>query len=200
MTTSRPCPRQAKQLDAGVFQAEISSFGLYLAAKGKSPRTIRIYTEAAAWFAAAHLRKRISQSEWDQVGGCDVQEWMVHLLARYSPAYASNQYRGLQQFFKWLAAEDEIPDPMDGLHPPKVPGKLVPVFSGVELAVLEQACAGRGFAQRRDAAIISVFRRPGYGLRSWPGSGTAPASRGRVMSTCSCGRSPSPARAVSPAL
>jgi integrase len=30
-------------------------------------------------------------------------------------AYASNQFRALQQFFKWLHAEDEIPDPMAGL-------------------------------------------------------------------------------------
>jgi hypothetical protein len=34
MTASYSCPRQAKQLDAGVFQPEISSFGLYLAAEG----------------------------------------------------------------------------------------------------------------------------------------------------------------------
>jgi hypothetical protein len=53
MTVPLPCPRQAKPLDAGVLQPEISSFALYLAAEGKSPKTIRTYTEAAAWFAAA---------------------------------------------------------------------------------------------------------------------------------------------------
>jgi site-specific recombinase XerD len=175
MTESHPRARQAKQLDAGVFHPEISSFGLYLAAEGKSPRTIRTYTEAAAWFAAAYLLEGTGRSGWEQVERRDVQEWMVYLLARYSAAYASNQYRGLQQFFKWLAVEDEIPDPMDELHPPKVPGKLVPVFSGAELAVLEHACAGRGFAQRRDAAIIAVFRATGIrlaelaGLRYSPG-------------------------------
>jgi hypothetical protein len=98
MTTSHPRARQAKQLDAGVFQPEISSFGLYLAAEGKSPRTIRTYTEAAAWFAAAHLLERTGWSGWEQVGRRDVQQWMAGLLARYSPGYASNQYRGLQQF------------------------------------------------------------------------------------------------------
>jgi len=36
------------------------------------------------------------------------------------------QYRALQQFFRWLAAEDELPDPMARLRPPKVAGKLVP--------------------------------------------------------------------------
>ena len=58
---------------------------------------------------------------------------MVRLLAGYSAAYASNQFRGLQQFFKWLAAEDEIPDPMRGLRPPRIPDRLVPVFTGEEL-------------------------------------------------------------------
>jgi site-specific recombinase XerD len=175
MTTSHPRARQGKQLDAGVFQPEISSFALYLGAEGKSARTIRTYTEAAAWFAAAHLLERTGWSGWEQVGKRDIQQWMVHLLARYSPAYASNQYRGLQQFFKWLAAEDEIPDPMAGLHPPKVPAKLVPVFTSGELAALEQACAGRGFGQRRDAAVIAVFRATGIrlselaGLRYSPG-------------------------------
>ena len=32
------------------------------------------------------------------------------------------EYRALQQFFKWLAAEDEWPDPMAGLQPPRVTG------------------------------------------------------------------------------
>ena len=86
------------------------------------------------------------------------------LLGRYSSAYASNQYRGLQQFFKWLAAEEDLPDPMTGLRPPKVTEKLVPVFSAAELSALERACAGRGFAQRRDAAVIAVFRATGIRL------------------------------------
>jgi len=72
-----PCPRQAKQLDAGIFQPEISSFGLYLAAEGKSARTIRTYTEAAAWFAGAWLAGRVGWTGWEQVGRRDVQEWMV---------------------------------------------------------------------------------------------------------------------------
>src|SRR6266702_2662868 len=94
---------------------------------------------------------------------------MAWLLNRYSSAYASNQYRGLQQFFKWLAAEEEMPDPMAGLQPPKVTGKLVPVFTGAELARLELACAGRGFAQRRDAAIIAVFKATGIRLAELAG-------------------------------
>jgi integrase/recombinase XerD len=160
MTALEPRSRQPKQLDAGKLQAEISSFALRLAAEGKAAKTIRTYTEAVQWFAAAHLRR----ASWEQVDSQDIQQWMTWLLDRYSNAYASNQYRALQQFFKWLAAEDLLPDPMAGLQPPRVSEKLVPVFTGEELALLEQACAGRSFAQRRDTAIIAVFTATGIRL------------------------------------
>ena len=38
-----------------------------------------------------------------------------------------------------------------GSAPPKVTEKLIPVFTSGELSALEKACAGRSFAQRRDA-------------------------------------------------
>jgi site-specific recombinase XerD len=166
MTAPRTRSRQPKQLDAGVFQAEISSFALRLAAEGKAAKTIRTYTQAVQWFAAVRLPGRAS---WEQVSSRDIQRWMAWLLDRYSSAYASNQYRALQQFFKWLAAEDQLPDPMAGLQPPRVDGKLVPVFTSQELTRLEQACAGRSFAQRRDTAIIAVLTATGIRLAELAG-------------------------------
>ena len=166
MTTPRPHCRQPKRLDAGIFQAEISSFALRLAAEGKAAKTIQTYTEAVQWFAATCLP---GLADWEQVCGPDVQRWMAWLLDRYSSAYASNQYRALQQFFKWLAAEDQLPDPMAGLQPPRVSQKLVPVFTSQELTRLEQACAGRSFAQRRDTAIIAVFTATGIRLSELAG-------------------------------
>ena len=176
MTAPRPHSPQPKQLDAGIFQAEINSFALRLAAEGKAAKTIRTYTEAVQWFAAARLP---GQTGWEQVDRQDIQQWMAWLLDRYSSAYASNQYRALQQFFKWLAAEDELPDPMTGLQPPRVTDKLVPVFTGEELTRLEQACAGRSFAQRRDAAIIAVFRATGIRLAELAGLRYDPADARR---------------------
>ena len=61
MTTPRPHSRQPKQLDAGIFQAEISSFALRLAAEGKAAKTIQTYTEAVQWFAAARLPGQASR-------------------------------------------------------------------------------------------------------------------------------------------
>ena len=156
-------------MDAGVLGTEIGSFRLHLAAEGKAPKTIRLYTEAAAWFAAARLLGQAGKTSWEQADRRDVQEWMAWLLGKYSDAYAGNQYRALQQFFKWLSAEEDLPDPMAGLQPPHVTAGLVPVFTGTELARLEHACAGRGFAERRDAAIIAVLKASGIRLSELAG-------------------------------
>ncbi len=64
MTAPEPRFRQPKQLDAGIFQAEISSFALRLAAEGKAAKTIQTYIEAVQWFAAARLPGRQAGSRW----------------------------------------------------------------------------------------------------------------------------------------
>jgi hypothetical protein len=116
MTGTQPCGRQRKLLDAGPFEPMIGSFWLHLAAEGQAVKTVRIYADAVAWFAAARLLPETDKTSWKQVSGQDVQRWVVGLLGRYSDAYANNQFRALQQFFKWLAAEEEIPDVMAGLR------------------------------------------------------------------------------------
>jgi hypothetical protein len=57
MTVPPPRPRRRKLLDAGPFAPEIGSFRLHLAAEGKAPKTVRTYTEAVAWFAAAQISR-----------------------------------------------------------------------------------------------------------------------------------------------
>jgi site-specific recombinase XerD len=171
--------RRSKQLDAGPFAADVASFRLHLAAENKAAGTIRIYTEAPLWFAAAHLLRETDKTRWEQVGTQDVQRWIAWLLGRYSGAYARQQYRSLRQFFGWLAAEDEVPDPMAGLRAPAVRDTPVPVFTSGELSRLEQACRGGTFTQRRDAAILAVFRATGIRLAELAGIRYDPGDPGR---------------------
>jgi integrase/recombinase XerD len=180
-TTAAPeCRRRCpKQLDAGPFAADVASFRLHLAAENKTGGTIRIYTEAPLWFAAAYLLRETGKSRWQQVDAQDVQRWVVWLLGSYSEAYARQQYRSLRQFFLWLAAEDEVPDPTAGLRAPSVREKPVPFFSSVELSRLERACRGNTFAQRRDGAVLSVFRATGIRLAELAGIRYAPDDPGR---------------------
>jgi site-specific recombinase XerD len=53
---------------------------------------------------------------------------------------------------------------MARLRAPAVRENLVPFFTSVELSMLEKVCRGSTFAQRRDAAIVSVFRATGIRL------------------------------------
>ena len=45
----------------------------------------------------------------------------------------------------------------------------MPVFSSGELSRLENACQGRAFAQRRDAAVVAVFKATGIRLSELAG-------------------------------
>jgi len=146
-------------LDAGPFQPMIGSFELHLRAEKKSPKTIRTYREAAQWFAAEHVIPA-GLSDWSDMRARHVQEWTVTLLGRYSDAYASNQFRALQQFFKWHATED--PDeprsnPVANIKPPKIGDKLVPVFTEDELAAL--LVTGKGDKQRTVRFTYDTSRR-----------------------------------------
>ena len=73
MTVPQPRSRQPKLLDAGGFQPEIGSFRLHLAAEGKAATTVRTYTEAVQWFAAARLLAGAGRTSWEEVGKQDVQ-------------------------------------------------------------------------------------------------------------------------------
>ena len=163
MTAPESASRKPKQLDAGSFQPEISSFRLHLAAEGKAAKTVRTYTEAVQSFAGEHLLKQAVGDAWKQVTRQDVQQWIVWLLDRYSSAYASNQYRALQQFFKWLAGEEEIPDPMARLKPPHVPEKPVPI-SMPRICRVSSAPARAG--RSRSAATRRSSRCSATGIRA----------------------------------
>jgi site-specific recombinase XerC len=185
-TTPRKIGRGfVRNLDAGPFQPMVSSFELHLRAEKKSSKTIRTYIEAAQWFAASYLIPA-GMSDWSQVKARHVQEWMVTLLGRYSDAYAKAS-SGAAAVLKWHATED--PDepranPVAGLKPPKIGDKLVPVFTEGELAALLATCKGGGFQNRRDYAVISLFKDAGVRLSELAGLGlgdVSPASREAVV-------------------
>lgn len=161
--------RQARTMAAGPYQPVINSFKLHLNAEGKSPKTVRVYVESTQWFAAAHLLARGGKGDWSAVTVDDVRTWMAFLLDRYTDSYANNQYRALQQFFRWYADEEDVPSPMTRLKPPKVGIRVVPVFTEEELKSLSKSCNGKAFADRRDKAIIDLFKATGIRLAEMAG-------------------------------
>ena len=87
-----------------------------------------------------------------------VEAFIADLLSRAKPATASNHFRALQQYFKWMVAEGETKtSPMQNMKPPIIPETPPPVFTDEQLRRLLRACAGRLFDDRRDAAIIRLL-------------------------------------------
>ena len=108
----------ARNLEAGQFQPMIDSWDLHPRAEKKSAKTIRTYLEAAQWFAAEYLIPA-GFTDRDAVRAKQVQEWTVTLLGRYSDSYANNQFRALQQFFKWHGTGGRCTAPAS--RPPRPP-------------------------------------------------------------------------------
>jgi hypothetical protein len=75
MTAPQSASRKPKQLDAGSFQPEISSFRLHLAAEGKAEKTVRTYTEAVQWFAGEHLLMALAENP--QVCSAEFPTWLT---------------------------------------------------------------------------------------------------------------------------
>src|SRR5579859_7505822 len=179
MLPPRRRPRVPKDLDAGPLEAEVASFALHMAAEGKAPRTIRNYSEAVRWFAATYVLPETEKRRWEEVDKADLRRWTVRLLGEYSTAYAGNQFRAVRRFLRWLAIEEDRADPVKGLRAPAVKVSLVPVFTSEELSALHRACQGRGFADRRDAAVLTVFEATGIRLSELSGIRYCPDDPGR---------------------
>ncbi len=135
----------------------IGSFRRYLAASNRSPRTIETYCEALV-LLGRFLRDHGMPADPAHLTREHLEMFIAHLLAEQSPATASNRYRSLQQFFRWLESEGEIQrNPMARMRPPAVPEVPPPVLSEADIARLLQACDGKTFEDRRDTAIIRLL-------------------------------------------
>lgn len=131
-----------------------SSWELHLRAARKSPKTVEAYLEGANQLAA-FLLERGMPIDATAIHREHVEAFILYLLEVRSPATANNRYRALQQLFKWLEAEGEIPaSPMVRMKPPKLDEVEVPVVSEDDLRKLLKACQGPTFEDRRDHALI----------------------------------------------
>ena len=135
-----------------------------LRAERKSPKTIRSYTDSAHLFAV-FARDHLAIASAGDIDRRHVEAFIGDQLARHKPTTAAVRYRSLQQFFRWLAEEDEIPrNPMANMRPPRMPEEPVPIISDGDLKLLLSYCAGKTFDQRRDRAIIRLFVDTGMRL------------------------------------
>jgi site-specific recombinase XerD len=141
----------------GEIRSLLEDWRRHLRAKNRSPATIESYLIVGRTFAD-YLTQQGMPTDAGVIAREHVEAHLAELLARLSPATAAKHYRSLQQFFRWLVEDGEIPrSPMERMSPPTVPEQPVPVITEDELTRLLAVCVGNTFENRRDTAIIRLF-------------------------------------------
>ena len=147
----------------------LADFTLHLRAKRRSERTIYLYDVAAvrliAWLEA--------EGRPTTVGDIDrrtLEAYLVDLAGELGSSTVAMQYRSLRALWSWLENEEEIDEnPFRKLRQPSVTETPVPVVSNDDLGALLAACAGKGFDERRDTAIIRLWIDTGIRLGEMAG-------------------------------
>lgn len=128
-----------------------------LAAENKSERTQQTYGEAVDQFGA-FLAERGMPTDPLYITREHIEEWIKDLLANWKASTAKNRFRSLHRFFGYLVEVEELQaHPMAKMKAPSVDDTEVPVVKEEHLRKLLRACEGKGFRERRDMALITMF-------------------------------------------
>jgi integrase len=157
-------------------RAAVARWGRRLTAEGAAPRTVAIYTTAAAmledWLEAKRITVPFEEIDAETIDdflhdfrhGSDLVK-VPHYgelapLPAHSPAYTNQTYRALRRFFARIAEMHGTADPMLRVVKPRAgrPNVSGKVLTDAQLeAVLATVAGKRDFRSRRDYAILRLF-------------------------------------------
>jgi hypothetical protein len=84
-----------------------------------------------------------------------VEAYIADVLTKWKSATAHNRCRSLHSFFNWLTDEGEATaSPMARLKRPTIPEESPDVLSEDDIRKMLKVCAGKGFEELRDTAIV----------------------------------------------
>jgi site-specific recombinase XerD len=105
-----------------------------------------------------HLRQHGMPTTANGVRREHLEAFLAALTERVSPATTAKHYRSLQQLFRWLVEDGEIPSsPMKSMRAPIVPEQPVDILTDDELSRLLAAAKGNTFENRRDTALLRLL-------------------------------------------
>lgn len=148
---------------SGTMRDHLADWRISLEAAGKSPQTVKTYTDGVARFL-----------EWCEETGTDpvlvpatVERFQVALAQRGNKAatVASRQL-SLKRFSVWLEREGLGQHQLDRLEKPKLDDPVEEPLSEDELRALIKACRGTDFRDRRDEAIVRLMAETGLRAES----------------------------------
>ena len=129
----------------------------HLRARNVAPSTISSYLTVGRNLLV-YLDERGMPNTAGGVRREHLESFLADMGDRLSPATTARHYRSLQQLFRWLVEDGEIPaSPMANMRPPQVPEQPVDIFTDDELARLLAVCKGNTFENRRDTALLRML-------------------------------------------
>jgi site-specific recombinase XerD len=146
----------------------LADWARHLRGRNRAPRTIDSYLEVGTAFRTFLLREGRSTLVGD-ISRRDVEDYLLDLSSRHhdrtpdkmiSAATVARHYRSLQQLFRWLEHEEEIPQsPFVKMSPPAVPEQPVPLLTTDEITRVLDACKGIGITLQdlnfdQDVALV----------------------------------------------
>ena len=147
----------------------LPDFERHLRAKRRSDRTIYLYRVAADRLVAWLER----EGRPTNVGAIDrrtLEAYLVDLADELGASTVAMQYRSLRALWSWLENEDEVEvNPFAKMRQPSVTETPVPVVTDEDLRALVAVCAGKGFDERRDTAILRLWIDTGIRLGEMAG-------------------------------
>ena len=150
-----PTTRERQSLDD--LAELLPDWRRHLRAANLAPSTIASYLVVGEAFRA-YLATQGMPTTAAGIAREHVEAYLGAMLERVRAATAAKHYRSLQQLFKWLVDDGEIPrSPMERMRPPAVPEQPVPILTGDELAKLLAAAKGTTIENLRDTAIIRLL-------------------------------------------
>lgn len=152
------------------LQALLDDYDIALKARNRAVATRKKYAQAAGllldWLAGEGL-----SSDVDEISQRVLEQYLAALTERVAAATVANNYRSLRALWGWVVAEGELvgANPFARMREPAVPATPVPVVGQDVMAALLATCAGPGFVDRRDRAILLVFADTGVRLSELAG-------------------------------
>lgn len=150
----------------------VPEFKVMLQATNRSPATITAYM-AGIEALRSFLVEQGMPTAVDAVAREHVEAFYAWMLeAGYAPASVKNRHDGIRQFFRWCEEEGEVADsksPMRHVKAPLVPMNPPNVLTEGQIRALLEACDGRSFEDRRDAALVWVLYDTGIRLAECAG-------------------------------
>ena len=156
MRSAVTLPRVTESLPAPFLEL-VKSWGRSLRSAHRSPATLKVYLGAAGELGV-FLDRQGMPTDVAVIAREHVEEFINDQLTRHSPQTAATRFAAVKRFFGWLLEEGEISkSPMERMKSPTVPERTTAVLSDTDVRKILHTCEGRGFDDRRDAAIIRLL-------------------------------------------